>query len=90
MADPLCLDVKETAAALGISPSAVRDYIDRGLLPVVRLPGKHQGERSRRVLVAVADLRDFIQRHREVAHTPDAALSAASLAAWERRRKGAA
>jgi len=62
----LCLDIKRSAAAIGVSSSAVRGYIDRGLLPVVKFPSRHQGEQSRRVLVAVRDLEAFIEQYRVV------------------------
>lgn len=64
---PLCLDVKEAAAAVGLSTSVLRGYIDLGLLPAIKFPSassKHQGERSRRVLIAVADLEKFVEAHR--------------------------
>lgn len=64
---PLCLSVKEAAAALGLSPSVVRGLIDQGVLPVVKFPSAsaaHQGERSRRVLIAVSDLERFVAEHR--------------------------
>jgi predicted site-specific integrase-resolvase len=65
---PLCVSVKEVATALGVSPWVVRHYIASGLLPSVQLPStKYRGEASRRILVAVADLEEFVQRHREVA-----------------------
>lgn len=62
---PLCLDVKEAAAAVGMSSSVLRAYIDAGLLPVVKFPStKHVDEKSRRVLIAVDDLRAFVEAHR--------------------------
>lgn len=61
---PLCLDIEGAAASIGMSPTVLRSYIDAGLLPVIKFPGKHQGERSRRVLVAVDDLRAFVEQHR--------------------------
>jgi hypothetical protein len=64
---PLCLDVKEAAAAVGLSASVLRGLIDQGLIPVIKFPSasaKHQGEKSRRVLVSVDDLRAFVEKHR--------------------------
>lgn len=61
---PLTVDVKQAAAMLGMSVWMVRDYIDRGLLPTVKFPSRFEGERSRRVLVAVSDLEAFVQQYR--------------------------
>jgi hypothetical protein len=64
---PLCVDRKEAADALKISPWVLDRYIADGLLPVVRFPSTaHDGEPSRRVLIAVADLEAFIEKHRAV------------------------
>lgn len=63
---PLCVDVKQAAAALGICPWVVRKYVADGLLPTVKLPSvKRPGETNRRVLIAVADLEAFVAKHRE-------------------------
>ena len=63
---PLCVDRKEAAHALGVSTWVLDRYIADGLLPVVRLPStQHEGETSRRVLIAVADLEAFVKQHRE-------------------------
>ena len=63
---PLVLDVNAAAKMIGVSPWVLRRYIDDGLLPTVKFPSaKHPGERSRRVLIAVADLEAFVARHRE-------------------------
>jgi hypothetical protein len=64
---PLCVDVKGAAALIGVSSSVVRGYIEMGLLPIIKFPSasaKHQGEQSRRVLIAVSDLENFIEQHR--------------------------
>lgn len=64
---PLCLDVKEAAASIGLSTSVLRGLIDQGLIPVIKFPSasaKHQGEKSRRVLIAVVDLEKFVEAHR--------------------------
>ena len=50
-----------------MSASVLRSYIDQGLIPVIKFPSasaKHQGEKSRRVLIAVADLERFVEAHR--------------------------
>jgi len=62
---PLCLDIKSAAVSVGISSGALRSFIDQGLLPVVKFPSaKHEGETSRRVLIAVSDLEAFVAKHR--------------------------
>lgn len=64
---PLSVSVKVGAAMIGLSPSVLRAYIDQGLIPVVKFPStsaKHQGEQSRRVLIAVADLEKFVEQYR--------------------------
>lgn len=62
---PLCVDVPSAALTLGVGVSAIRKWIDAGDLPVVKFPSeKHEGERSRRVLIAVADLEAFVRKHR--------------------------
>jgi hypothetical protein len=64
---PLCVSEDEAATVLGCGKSAVRRYIERGLLPTVRYPSeKYEGEPSRRVLIAVADLEAFVLKHRQV------------------------
>jgi predicted site-specific integrase-resolvase len=61
---PLVLDVKTAAATLGVSVWMLRRYIDDGLLPTVKFPGRYDGEKTRRVLIAVSDLEAFVARHR--------------------------
>lgn len=62
---PIAVGVEQAAAMLGISPVEIRRYVDAGLLPVVKLPSmRRMGEASRRVLIAVEDLRTFIDKHR--------------------------
>ncbi len=62
---PFCVDIKTAAASLGMSTGVLRTYIDRGLLPVVKFPSaKHEGETSRRVLIAVSDLEEFVAKYR--------------------------
>jgi hypothetical protein len=63
---PLCVDRTEAARALGVSTWVVDRYIANGLLPVFRPPStKHEGETSRRVLIAVADLEMFVKQFTE-------------------------
>jgi predicted site-specific integrase-resolvase len=62
---PLCLDVKEAAASVGLSTSVLRSYIESGLLPTIRMPStKYENTPSRRVLISVDDLRAFVEKHR--------------------------
>jgi hypothetical protein len=62
---PLCVDIASAAASVGVSTGVLRSYIDRGLLPIVKFPSaKHEGEKSRRVLIAVADLEAFVAKCR--------------------------
>ncbi len=62
---PLCVDVSAAALALGVGTSAIRRWIDAGELATVKFPSeKHEGEKSRRVLIAVADLEAFVAKHR--------------------------
>jgi hypothetical protein len=65
---PNCLGIKAAAAALGVCDKILRQLINAGLLPVVRLPSvKYDGERGERVLILLADLHAFAERHREPA-----------------------
>ena len=62
---PLCVDVPGAAEALGVGTSAIRRWIDAGELPVVKFPSEiHEGGKSRRVLISVADLEAFVAKHR--------------------------
>lgn len=60
----ICVDVEHAAEMIGMSPTVVRSYIDSGLLPCIKFPGKHLGEKSRRVLIAIEDLIAFVAAHR--------------------------
>jgi excisionase family DNA binding protein len=61
----LVLNVKEAAATLSVSTWTIRQWINEGHLPVVKLPSvKHHGERGKRILIAVTDLERFIAQHR--------------------------
>jgi excisionase family DNA binding protein len=63
---PLCVPVEKAAEALGVGTSAVRRWIESGELPIVKFPSeKYEGEKSRRVLIAVTDLEAFVAKHRE-------------------------
>jgi hypothetical protein len=67
--NPLCVDVERGAEMLGLSASVLRGLIDQGLIPIIKFPSasaKHQGEKSRRVLLAVSDLEKFVEAHRVV------------------------
>jgi hypothetical protein len=64
----------------------VRGWIASGLLPCVRYPStRRPGEPSRRILIAVADLEEFVRRHRDTAPEPNAALSQAAVRRWRER-----
>lgn len=66
--DPIAVSVAQAAEMLGISPSVLRAHIDQGRLPVVRLPStKHAHEQSRRVLLAVVDVKKFFETYRVAA-----------------------
>lgn len=59
----LVVDVKTAAAMLSVSVWTVREHVAAGDLPVVKLPAtKGAQSRSRRVLIAVADLEAFVSR----------------------------
>ncbi len=63
--NPICIDVPSVALALGVGTSSVRKWIDSGELPIVKFPSdKHANEKSRRILIAVADLAAFVEKHR--------------------------
>jgi predicted DNA-binding transcriptional regulator AlpA len=61
----LCVNVKGAALALGVGTSSVWRWIDEGLLPVIKFPSERfAGVSSRRVLIAVSDLEEFVKVHR--------------------------
>ncbi len=60
----LTLTLREVAARLGISYWCARDLVLEGVLARVCLPGKN-GRELRRVLVAVEDLENFVNEHKE-------------------------
>jgi predicted site-specific integrase-resolvase len=62
---PLTYSRDMASAALGVSKWVLDRYIADGLIPVVELPStKRRGERTRRVLIAVADLEEFVNKYR--------------------------
>ena len=61
---PLCYSVKQAAEAVGVSAWTLRKWIADGLLTTVKLPSRNEGEPNRRVLIAVADLEQFVEQHR--------------------------
>jgi hypothetical protein len=74
---------------LGACESDVRAWIASGRLPCVRYPSNRRpGEMSRRVLVAVDDLRSFVVAARDSAPSPNAALSDAAVRRWTKRQDG--
>jgi excisionase family DNA binding protein len=40
--EPFNLSVSEAAAIIGVHPSTIRDYVERGLLPCRRTPKQHR------------------------------------------------
>jgi excisionase family DNA binding protein len=51
--------LKESAVYLGVGYGKVRSFVERGLLPVVKLPG------GKLIHVTVDDLERFVQAHQE-------------------------
>lgn len=85
-AAPLAVDVPRAAEMLGANESDVRAWIASGLLPCVRYPStRRPGEPSRRILISVSDLEEFVRRHRDTAPEPNAALSRAAVRRWRER-----
>lgn len=65
MTPPVCVGVKDAAAALGVCTKSIRQWIDDGQLPIVKLPSvKYKGEQGKRILILVDDLRAFAESHR--------------------------
>jgi len=82
-APTLAVDVPRAAEMLGANESDVRAWIATGVLPCVRYPSSRRpGEPSRRILIAVADLEEFVRQHRDTAPEPNAALSRAAVSRW--------
>jgi Helix-turn-helix domain len=62
---PICYGIKEAAAALCVCTKTIRDLIDAGELPTVKLPSvKYAGERGKRILILVDDLKAFAEKHK--------------------------
>lgn len=62
---PLLVDVQGGCALLGgVSPDVIRDYIARGVLRPVRLPGAN-GRDLRRILLAVADVVALVEASKD-------------------------
>jgi hypothetical protein len=86
---PLVVDVPRAAEMLAACESDVRAWIASGRLPCVRYPSNRRpNETSRRVLVAVADLRAFVVASRDAAPSPNAALSDAAVRRWAKPQNG--
>ena len=82
----LAVDIPRAAALIGANVSDVRAWIASGLLPAVKFPStRRPGQQSRRILIAVADLEEFVRRHRDTAPAPNAALSQAAVRRWRER-----
>jgi hypothetical protein len=63
---PLVLTRKEAAATLRVSVWMLDRYIADGALKTLKLPSpKRPGKENRRVLIAMADLEEFVARHRD-------------------------
>jgi predicted site-specific integrase-resolvase len=64
---PLCLGIKDAAAAVGVCTKTIRQWVDDGGLPTVKFPSvKYPGEQGKRILILVDDLRAFAEKHRVV------------------------
>src|SRR5262245_44833476 len=81
---PFVVGAKDAARLLGSEPTQVRRWIADGLLPSIRYPStRRAGESSRRILVPIADLEQFVEQHRTAEPAPpNAALSAAAVRRW--------
>ncbi len=64
---PVCVGVNDAAAMMGVCARTIRDWVDSGALPTVKPPStKYPGERGKRILILVDDLKAFAEKHREV------------------------
>lgn len=62
---PLCVGIKDAAVAIGVCTKTIRQWIDEGQLPTVAFPSvKYPGERGKRILILVDDLKAFAEKHR--------------------------
>ncbi len=57
--------LKEAGVYLGVGYGKVRDFVSRGLLPAVRLPGGQGTSREKLIHILVDDLEQFVLAHRE-------------------------
>jgi len=63
----ICLGVRDAANAMGVCEKTIRQWIDDGQLPTVAFPSvKYPGERGKRILILVDDLKAFAEKHRAV------------------------
>lgn len=64
---PLVVDRPAAAAMLGISEWSLDKLIADGEIPAVKYPSsKRRGRESRRVLIAISDLHEFVAKCRGV------------------------
>lgn len=81
----LAVDVRRAAEMIGANESDVRGWIASGRLPCVRYPStRNPGEPSRRILIAVSDLEEFVRQHRGASPEPNVALSRAAVDRWRK------
>ncbi len=85
-APTLVVDIPRAAEMTSANESDIRAWIASGALPCIKYPStRRPGESSRRILIAVSDLEEFVRRHRETAPEPNAALSQAAVRRWRER-----
>jgi len=67
-APPQLITLHEAAELLALSYWAARSLVLRGYLAAIRLPASRdgRGKDHRRIMISVADLETFIERHREM------------------------
>lgn len=62
---PRLLDAKDAAKYLGVSETRVREYVKYGKLRSITLPHPIQiAKDTRKLLVEVSELDDFIEKHK--------------------------
>lgn len=62
---PRLLDAKDAAGYLGISETRVREFVKYGKLRTVALPHPFKVARdTRKILIEVSELDEFIERHK--------------------------
>src|SRR5881392_2356312 len=63
--EPICVDFPTAAEVINVSLWTLRGYVADGLIPTVEFPSsKHPGEKSRRRVLLVSDLRAFARKYR--------------------------